>query len=342
MSVLIGHASISERGTINGADGDQTGKEVCTRLWYRKPWNVMLICTDEALASRAAQEMRYACANNNIGYGQNDRRTAYNSAVKNGRTFKNAKGNTDCSQLVAGCYILAGLSSLSPDCYTGNLKQALLNTGKFRVYTDSAHLNSDAYAEVGAVYLKEGSHVVMALENGSKAGSGETSSSSGSGNYYPAFDSGSIVDGLAGIGEDSSKEMRAAIAAANGINNYSGTYDQNVKLCDLAKQGKLKRPGASSESTPAVSSGGTGYQVGEVYTLQSNMKVRTGPGTGYRMKSHSELTADGRKHDKDRNGCLDAGTKVTCKAVETSGDQTWIKCPSGWICARDGGSVFIR
>ena len=135
MSVLIGHASISERGTINGADGDQTGKEVCTRLWYRKPWNVMLICTDEALASRAAQEMRYACANNNIGYGQNDRRTAYNSAVKNGRTFKNAKGNTDCSQLVAGCYILAGLSSLSPDCYTGNLKQALLNTGKFRVYT---------------------------------------------------------------------------------------------------------------------------------------------------------------------------------------------------------------
>lgn len=171
---------------------------------------------------------------------------------------------------------------------------------------------------------------------------GGLSSSSGSGTYYPAFDNGSIVDGLAGIGEDSSKEMRAAIAAANGIANYSGTYDQNVKLCDLARQGKLKRPGASSGSTPATSGGSTGYQVGEVYTLQSNMKVRTGPGTGYRMKSHSELTADGRKHDKDRNGCLDAGTKVTCKAVETSGDQTWIKCPSGWICARDGGSVFIR
>lgn len=173
-------------------------------------------------------------------------------------------------------------------------------------------------------------------------GSSGLSSSSGSGTYYPAFDSGSIVDGLAGIGEDSSKEMRAVIAAANGIANYSGTYDQNVKLCDLARQGKLKRPDASSGSTPAASGGSTGYQVGEVYTLQSNMKVRTGPGTGYRMKSHSELTADGRKHDKDRNGCLDAGTKVTCKAVETSGDQTWIKCPSGWICARDGRSVFIK
>ena len=31
MSVLIGHASISEKGTINGAKGDSTKKEVCTR-----------------------------------------------------------------------------------------------------------------------------------------------------------------------------------------------------------------------------------------------------------------------------------------------------------------------
>lgn len=31
MSVLIGHASISENGTVNGSAGDQTGKEVCTR-----------------------------------------------------------------------------------------------------------------------------------------------------------------------------------------------------------------------------------------------------------------------------------------------------------------------
>ena len=139
-------------------------------------------------------------------------------------------------------------------------------------------------------------------------GSCGLSSSSGSGTYYPAFDDTSIVDGLKSINVDSSKAYRMEIAEANGISNYSGTSAQNQKLLTLAKQGKLKRPGASSGSTPAASGGSTGYQVGEVYTLQSNMKVRTGPGTGYRMKSHSELTADGRKHDKDRNGCLDAGT----------------------------------
>lgn len=36
MSVLIGHASISENGTINGKKGDQTGKEVCVRNFYSK------------------------------------------------------------------------------------------------------------------------------------------------------------------------------------------------------------------------------------------------------------------------------------------------------------------
>ena len=338
MSVLIGHASISERGTTNGTDGDQTGKEVCTRAWYSKSWNVMLICTDKALASRAAQEMRNACANNNIGYGQNDRRTAYDSAVKNGRTFKNAKGNTDCSQLVAGCYILAGLSGLSADCYTGNLRQALLNTGKFKAYTDSAHLNSDAYAEIGAIYLKEGSHVVMALENGSKAGSGGTSSSAGSGTYYPAFSSTSIVDGLKSIGVDSSKTNRAEIAEANGISNYTGTSAQNQQLLALAKQGKLKRAGSSSLGTVG---GAADYSVGSVYTLQvDRLAVRTGAGTGYARKSYSQLTANARENAYS-DGYLREGTRVTCKAVKAVGSDIWIRIPSGWVAAYYGGKVYI-
>lgn len=179
MSVLIGHASISEKGTIRGTTGDQTGREVCTRSWYSKPWNVMLICTDKKIAEKAAQEMRFACANNAIGYDQGERKTAYNSGKANGGTFKNAKGETDCSQLVAACYIFAGLN-ISPDCYTGNLKRALLATGKFKAYTDAAHLQSDAYAEIGAIYLNEGKHVVMALENGSKAGGTANESGGGS------------------------------------------------------------------------------------------------------------------------------------------------------------------
>lgn len=339
MSILIGHASISEKGTINGASGDQTGKEVCTRAWYSKPWNVMLICTDKALASRAAQEMRNACANNNIGYGQNDRRSAYDSAVKNGRTFKNAKGNTDCSQLVAGCYILAGLSSLSPDCYTGNLRQALLNTGKFQAYTDSAHLNSDAYAEVGAVYLKEGSHVVMALEDGAKAGTDAPSESSMSTSWTGRVNTPSGVNVRKGAGTGYGKITAIPNGTTVRITQESGNWGYDSNSGGWVCLDYIKKTSGSSSSSSGGSS--SGYKVGNTYTLRSNMKVRTGAGTNYRAKSHSELTADGRKHDKDKNGCLEAGTRVTCKAVKKVGGATWIQCPSGWICAKDGSKVYI-
>lgn len=80
MSILIGNASIAETGDITGATGDQTGKEVYTRPWYDSSWNVMLICKDKTMAAKAAQQMKYACANDKIGYDQNERRTAYDSA----------------------------------------------------------------------------------------------------------------------------------------------------------------------------------------------------------------------------------------------------------------------
>lgn len=59
--------------------------------------------------------------------------------------------------------------------------------------------------------------------------------------YYPAFNSTSIVDGLKKIGVDNSFANRKKIAKANGIGNYKGTSVQNNKLCNLARQGKLKK-----------------------------------------------------------------------------------------------------
>lgn len=341
MAVKIGSARINEKGTISGGTaGDQTGGEVSTQNWYlhNKGW-IVIRALDPDAAEKIASCMEMACANDKIGYCQDHRSTLTTEAKKYGYNVSKVTKSVevDCSELVRVCCLYAGIPVESFS--TSTEKNVLQATGEFDVLTGAKYCASSAYLKRGDILVtKTKGHTVVVLNNGSCV---SLSGSSGSGNYYPAFDSTSIVDGLAGIGEDSSKETRAAIAAANRINNYSGTYAQNVKLCDLARQGKLKRPGTSG-STPAASGGSTGYQVGEVYMLQSNMKVRTGPGTGYRMKSHNELTADGRQHDKDRNGCLDAGTKVTCKAVKTSGNQTWIRCPSGWICAEDGGVVYVR
>lgn len=167
MAVKIGHASIDERGKISGGKvGDQTGKEICIRNWYKKPWNVMLICTDEKIADKAADYMEAICKNNHYGYDQSQRTTGYESIKKNG--VAKGKGEFDCSSLVASCYKLAGLN-VNVNCTTSNLRKALLATGKFKAYEDTSHVNTSAYAKRGAIYLSEGHHVVMALTNGSKS-----------------------------------------------------------------------------------------------------------------------------------------------------------------------------
>ena len=65
----------------------------------------------------------------------------------------------------------------------------------------------------------------------------------GSISYLSSFEygDGSIVDGLKSIGADSSFDYRTLIAYENGIHNYRGSYEQNIKLLKLLKMGKLKK-----------------------------------------------------------------------------------------------------
>ena len=110
----------------------------------------------------------------------------------------------------------------------------------------------------------------------------------------------------------------------------------------VTSSGSGNSSGTSSGNKTTSTSNAPSYKVGNTYTLQSNMVVRTGAGTNYRAKKHSELTADGKKHDKDNNGCLDKGTKITCKQVKKSGSDIWIKCPSGWIAAYYKKKVYVK
>lgn len=85
------------------------------------------------------------------------------------------------------------------------------------------------------------------------------------------------------------------------------------------------------------------YKKGNVYTLQVNLYVRTEP-EGIK-KLFSELTKDGKLHgyDDGTGALLRKGTRITCQDVRVVHDQTWIKCPSGWICAVNNiGKVYIK
>lgn len=121
-----------------------------------------------------------------------------------------------------------------------------------------------------------------------------------------------------------------------GIN---GNVDMNICYRDfpseIQKTQAVESAGGASAPVPS-------YVVGNVYTTQVELKVRTGAGTNNRALTHSELTKNAKQNDSDKDGAINKGTKVTCKAIQQSGKDVWIKIPSGWIAAYYQGKVFVK
>lgn len=169
MSVKIGHASISELGTVNGKKGDQTGKEVCIRTWYSKPWSYMAIHPDAAVREKHAQAVEAACANDNIGYGQGDRNSLNTLAKAAGYDLSRVgKCNCDCSSLQNVAAVVSGAPGVtygSNGWTTSTMKTELQKLG-YKIITDRTYLANEAYCVRGAIYVKPSSHTVCGLDNG--------------------------------------------------------------------------------------------------------------------------------------------------------------------------------
>jgi len=133
MATIIGSARIDEHGNAaGGAAGDQTGREVCTENYYVHAYG--WYCTrakDPAAAERIAAEMKAACANDNIGYDQNQR-LGIITVITKAKTMSavDYKTECDCSSLVRACVMAAGLGD--PGNFTTyNETKVLDATGKF-------------------------------------------------------------------------------------------------------------------------------------------------------------------------------------------------------------------
>lgn len=225
----IVHASINEKGTVTGGKpGDQTGKEICIRSYYNKPWDSILRYTGEISESNSAIVVKNYLSKGDVG-----------DAIK------------EMQKMLIGCGFSCGSSGID---------------GSFGPDTDKALRSFQEF---------------YGLE----------------------------VDGKYGP-----------------LSKAKLTSVYNAK---------------SSSSSPEKGSS-PNFKIGSVYTLQVELKVRTGAGTNYSAKSHSQLTADGKKHDKDKDGCLDAGTRVTVKEVKKNGSDIWIKAPSGWLAAYYQGKIYIK
>lgn len=180
MSVLIGHASIDERGKVSGGQaGDQTGKEVYIRDWYNGSWNVVLRPVSEDVAEKMAAVCETLCKGNFVGYDQYQRNTLWDELEKVGwdPSRLKTKCETDCSAFVSACTRAAGVDI--PRVYMGNeqynapvtytMRKAFGKTGKFVVLTAEKYMISDRYLRRGDILVRESGHTAMVLSNGVEA-----------------------------------------------------------------------------------------------------------------------------------------------------------------------------
>lgn len=185
MAIKIGHASSDEkRKAKGGSAGDQTGGEVCIRNWYSSPWDTVLRCTNSSKAEQMAKACEAACANNKIGYDQNQRNTLNDQAKKVSYHLNEITTpcECDCSSLMTVCAQAAGINvpyvyNNAP--YTGNMKDQFMKTGYFEVLTASKYLTSDKHLKRGDILLRTSGHTAMALEDGSSGDSVNTNNTGG-------------------------------------------------------------------------------------------------------------------------------------------------------------------
>lgn len=162
-------ASISEKGTIDGKAGNQSGRELNESTLKTLNWQYALRFKNPTLRTALAFIIKVAVNNKNIGYSQKSRNTIWTMAKKYMAVGKIAeKCNCDCSSLVSVCVLLAYYSAFQKWLFvpgknlpsTRSLRKTLMDTGVFEVYS----LPRLSNLEVGDILLNEGKHTCVVTE----------------------------------------------------------------------------------------------------------------------------------------------------------------------------------
>lgn len=173
MAVQVGSARINENGELEGGKlGDQTGKEVMIENWYlhAKGWYVIR-AIDASARAKIAQNMRYICENDNIGYSYwNNAYGLTNEAkkYKYDASKVKVKVDTNCAKSARLCILYAGIEV--DDFSTADELEACERTGKFIILKDDKYTKTSDYLLEGDILVtRTKAHTVVVMSNGSKA-----------------------------------------------------------------------------------------------------------------------------------------------------------------------------
>lgn len=249
MGIIVGSARIDEKGNIaGGVAGDQTGKEVSTQTSYIWPggWDCCIRIKNETKRKRYIEFIKWACANELIGYDQKQRLTLHTAIKALGYSnYKklNKKVECDCSSLVACGLIVAGFSNISASCTTSNLESNIKKNypKEFsffdRSYKNGDHTKKSTYWRNGDIINKRGNHVITVLSGGNSPTGTYSKYTGKSLQIDVVLKDIHVPDKYIG-----NVKARTPIAKANGIKDYTGTTVQNLTLISMAKSGSLKKP----------------------------------------------------------------------------------------------------
>ena len=124
------------------------------------------------------------------------------------------------------------------------------------------------------------------------------------------------------------------------LKGHDGNLDLDVFYG--TREDWLKWAGAGAAPKPSTPTAGAaasaGFAPGTYVLTGDGMRVRTGPGKGYRVKAYGELTDNAKQHAYS-NGTLKKGTPVTVYEIKSS-DGVWGRIPSGWVALRVDGRTY--
>lgn len=123
------------------------------------------------------------------------------------------------------------------------------------------------------------------------------------------------------------------------LDGYATSSTYITTLCNTVRKYNLVIYDGVSVTVPTVDDA---YTIGKNYTLTSDMYIRAVP-NGAKVE-FDDITENAKKNAmEDASGfaVLKRKTVVTCLEVRKLTNSTWIRIPSGWICANNSTTKYI-